>query len=207
MRKILTILLSIVMSVALVACNNTKDKDTKNKNESKVTEEAKDNKDNKDNKEQENKLPVVAIGQPYKTDKYEITVHGYEWTKAIEPANPGDFYSYYQAEEGSTFLRINATIKNIGSETVNIDGIAYEASINDQYNYKLQTAIEKSGDLGGLAMVKPLEQVNAIIFTSIPNEAKDSLQSLRLYCGFNDGYDNQFDTYESKEHKVEFALQ
>lgn len=198
MRKILTILLPLILSVVLVACNNTKNNSVKETNESKITEE---------NKEQTDKLPVVALAQAYDTGKYQITIHGYEWTKAIEPANPADFYSYYEAEDGSIILKVNATIKNIGSDAVNIDGIAYEVSINDKYHYKLQTAIEKSGDLGGLAMVKPLEEVNAIIFTSIPNEAKDNLETIQLFCGYNDEYDNQFDTYESKDHKVEFALQ
>ena len=195
MRKFITILLSITMAISLVACN---DKNVKNNDTNIATEE---------NQTKEETIPVVALGQVYQTDKYEITIHGYSWTNKIEPKNPAEFYSYYEADENSTMLMINASIKNVGSEAVNIDSISYEASINDTYKYKLQTAIEKNGDLGGLAMVKPLEQVDAIIFTSIPNEAKNSLETIKLFCGYNDDYDNQFDTFDSNQPKIEFALQ
>ena len=197
MRKILTSILCLMLIFSITACSTNSNNQKEDKsNSTKITKE--------ENKKDE--MDVIPLGQTFKNDKYEITINSYEWTDKIEPKNPAEYYSFYNAEKGSTLLRINATVKNVGTDAVNIDGIAYQISINDKYNYKLQTAIDRNGDLGGLATVKPLEQVDAVIFTSIPNEAKDAMKTMNLYCGFNNGYDNQFDTYDSKENKVEFLL-
>ena len=187
MKKVFLLFFTLLFSFNLAACSS---------NDKKEISSA----DNKVN------LEIVPAGTAFKSDKYEITVNDYSWVNKIEPTKAAEQFNYYDAEENSTILKINAKIKNLSSDSLNIDGIAYEATINDKYNYKLQTVIDKNGNLEPLAMVKPLEEVNAVIFTNIPNEAKNETKSLRLYCGYNDDYDNQFDTFDSKEHFVEFSL-
>lgn len=189
MKKFILFFLTIVMSISLIGCNNING--TNNSKDGNKKEDAQ----------------VIPMGQTFKTEKYEITINDYSWVTKIEPTNPGEQFNFYDAEENSTLLKINAKIKNLSSDSLNVDGIAYEATINNKYNYKLQTVIDKGGNLEPLAMVKPLEEVNVIIFTNIPNEAKNEMTSLRLYCGYNDEYDNQFDTFESKKHIVEFSLE
>lgn len=163
---------------------------------------------NVENFESDSYDEIIKVGAKHKSELLEMSINGYEWTQLIEPVKKSTYYSYYKNENpnDSKYIKLKGTFKNLSGNTVDINDYSLRISINNKYTYLLQAIYEIDGDLENLVYIKPLEEREIILFTSIPNEAINSIESIFLQFGYNDDDNNMFDPFDSKEHKILFEL-
>ncbi|MGB4610951.1 MAG: hypothetical protein WBH77_10065 [Saccharofermentanales bacterium] len=82
----------------------------------------------------------AKLGEMFATDNFEITVNSVEILNIVNPPNTsGYYYRYYKAEDGKTFVYVNADVKNLKKSDAEADEV-YVATLiyGDGYTYQGQ---------------------------------------------------------------------
>ena len=105
----------------------------------------------------------------------------------LEPENPGNFYHYFEADSGKTYLIMKLTVKNLDSGEMDYDTIAGVKCIYDgKYEYSGFTVFEEDGgaDLSSYSSIyalAPLEENCIYLLMEIPTEAEAGPLTIELY--------------------------
>ncbi|QIZ07578.1 DUF4352 domain-containing protein [Priestia megaterium] len=98
----------------------------------------------------EKKEATFKVGESFKTDDLEYTI-----TKVEEKDKVGNEYLNKKVSEGGTFVAVQYTVKNVGSEPVGMfdypsinlvdeKGTKYDSDIDASSNYAVETDIDNS---------------------------------------------------------------
>lgn len=194
----------VILALTLTGCNFKNNKNIPSETENQIS-----TKKIAQNKQLENKIPYIKLSNVYSADTMNFSIINSEWTNEIKPNTTQEFYTYYKTNDPSTetLLKINASFKNLNSESIDLNSFSYQIVINDKYVYLLTPTYEENGTFASLVSIKPLEEKNIILFATIPIEAKNILQKSILEFGYNTNEDNNmFYSYDSREHKIEFEI-
>lgn len=121
----------------------------------------------------------IELGTTYTIDELcEFTVTAANLSKEVLPPNPGSFYTYYQEQDGSTYLDIVVSIKNLRTTARTADEFGTVTAICDgAYEYTAFSAIEESGGTDftytNITSIDPLTTGVLHYIASIPNEVAD----------------------------------
>lgn len=112
----------------------------------------------------------IGIGQVLKTDYFEITANKIGIQNKIDTGNQ---FSNLKAEEGSTYLVINATFKNIDNESRMLqDGSVWINYNGKNYEYDKSETIMAEGWGLLLDQINPLTSKTTNLVYKIPTEIK-----------------------------------
>ncbi len=102
----------------------------------------------------------------------EINFTGSEWAESITPSNTSGYYSYYEDQEGEKYFVVHGTLKNIGSETLDIQWMnESEVILNDTYKFPATMELESNDGTDFYGTAKPLQTLNLIVYASVTDEA------------------------------------
>jgi hypothetical protein len=112
----------------------------------------------------------VAIGQPLKTDYFEVTVTRAGLTKKLDTGNE---YTDVVADAGNTFLVINTTFKNIDNESRMLtDGTVFINYNGKDYEFDNAETIMAEGFGLFLDQINPLTSKTTKLVYKVPAEIK-----------------------------------
>jgi hypothetical protein len=140
----------------------------------------------------------------------EITLTGSEWVESITPSNTSGVYSYYEDQEGEKYFVIHGTLKNIGSENLDIQWInESEVLLNGTYKFSAKMELESNDGTDFYGSAKPLQTLNLIIYASVSDEAYEICETVDLTMNIlsDPEYVNNFydDDYQHETLKISFT--
>lgn len=123
----------------------------------------------------------------------EFNITGYDINDTIEPPRPTGYYTYYQADDGNTYIDVKMKIKNLKNtsmlqyEVLDSVKILYDG----QYEYDCFFVVEeKNGEsfnqYTSLYEINPLETLSYHMLASVPEEIKGNSKSLSVEISVND---------------------
>lgn len=158
--KIVAIAVGIVVVISVISAIFSDDSATKQK-------EASTEKTNADATKE------ITIGDTLKTDYFEIIAHSVNVTDMI---NTGNKYSDLQAEPGTRFLIVDASFKNIDTESRMLtDGELYVSYKGKDYIFDKSETILAPGYGLLLDQINPLTKKSTKIVYKIPSELRGSI--------------------------------
>lgn len=139
----------------------------------------------------------------------EITFTGSEWVESITPSNTSGFYSYYEDQEGEKYFVVHGTLKNIGSENLDIQWInESEVILNDTYKFSATMELESNDGTDFYGTAKPLQTLNLVVYASVSDEAYEIYETADVIMNIlsdqeniNSFYD---DDYNHETLKISF---
>jgi predicted small lipoprotein YifL len=182
-RKILSVLLSVIVIFSLSACGaQAKEAVAPDNTAGGQTEQS----TTTANKEPEN-LQLIEVGQTTTIDDYcEFTVTGTKFAKTIEPPSPGEFYTYYESKEaGETYFDTVVSIKSLLTSGKSSDEFASVKVIyGGKYEYKTFATIEDNGGTNftftNITSIEPLKSGTLHFIAAVPNEVEKSSDELTV---------------------------
>lgn len=182
-RKSLLLSIPLALSLGLCGCNVQAEVE-----EPAVSGSVSDNTGVEEEKEPE--AQAVNVDEMFTVpDMFEITLHNAEWKDALISGDPNGFnITYGEDEADSTYLVINATIKNIGATNESL-GIGLNSSshlgaafkINDKYEIDARGTIPLTGDrIGTDYEIEPMKTAEVQFYASVSDEIKNAFEGVEL---------------------------
>ncbi|MCP9752350.1 DUF4352 domain-containing protein [Ferruginibacter sp. HRS2-29] len=114
--------------------------------------------------------PAIGIGQPLKTEYFEVTISKADLTKKV---NTGNEYSDVAAEPGNQFLIMTATFKNIDNESrMLMDGSVFINYNGKDYEFDKSEVVAAEGFGLFLDQINPLTSKTTKLVYKLPAEIK-----------------------------------
>lgn len=140
----------------------------------------------------------------------ELTLSESEWVEAIKPSNTSGAYSYYEDTTGEKYFLIHGTLKNIGSETLDIQYMnESEVLINGTYRFPALMELESNDGTDFYGSAKPLQTLNLFIYASVSDEAYeicDTIEVTMKILSDSQYVNNFFDVdYPHETFKINFT--
>lgn len=185
------ILVLVIAIVILVITLNAGDNSaSSNKGNSKTNENVEEKGDAEESKGfEEDKTETISISKGKSVTlegKCEFSVTGYTINSVIEPPSPADYYTYFEADSGNTFVDVKMNIKNLGSSGVSQNTILDSVKIiyDNQYEYScvFVTEEDNGGDLNNyttLYNIEPLEVISYHMIAQVPAEVESNSKSIK----------------------------
>ena len=142
-----------------------------------------------------------SVDEPVKTDIVEFTVDKIGKTNMIEQSNKSGYYSYYEADNGKTFVYLHGDIKNVGKQLIDCKSMYIQYVFDSGYEYTGQIVLEKEGEFETFSYLDPLESGKFYIFTDIPNDLVGNGETVTVKLSFNDFTDNRYSLNGSEKNR------
>lgn len=129
----------------------------------------------------------------------ELTLNGVTFESLVEPPTPQQYYySYYEAAEGKTLVKIDLTVKNVGGTTFDSDrtfenflgdNCSPEMVFDGKYTYNGLTVVgvdkDSDGeyDLDTYYYVDPLDTANFYLLNEVPSDVKSMPAEINVCLG------------------------
>ena len=144
------------------------------------------------------------MGDTIKTDNYEIVLSSVEWVDEIYPPDVSGYYSYYENEEGKTYIVMHGTYKNLWTDKTEPHwATSAKFVFNDKYKIDAQIEVANDGRMSTVYPIDPVESSEIYVWASVSDEMKGSMTSAKLVWeiprdNFNTHYrsSDPHDTYE-----------
>ncbi len=218
MKKVLSLLLALVMSLSLCACGSEPEsagdvgEAVKEENSASlgaddlITSNGEGNvMDSDGNKVNEPESPAVEyteinFGEQISLDFVEITIDGASSGDEIKPDNPQRVYSYLPDVDDEKYVYLYGTIKNVGGDQYEFaDNIYVQFTFDDKYNYAGNITADEGGDFSYIyAHLDPLKSEKFYITASIPNELAEQYEKFTVKFGFAENFDGEFSIKENE---------
>ncbi len=241
MKKAVTWFLMMVMCFSLVACGGNGDTDSEKTGNVRQEEDEKNDEDDerdeedeseKESTEMENetvesepenvvivedKTPVIAIGEVQTvSDVCEFYVDYVNMSKSVLPPQPGDWYSYYEAENGKIYVDVCVSYKNLETGDAAADEVVGGVlTYGGKYEYTGFSIIEKESrsdfTYTNITSIAPLSTEYVHYLFELPEEAETSgmAMEIKLFVGgekykliFREGTEGSADTGSSAAGKT-----
>lgn len=127
----------------------------------------------------------VAIGEVVVTKNSEFNIDYADIVNSVVPPQPGDWYSYYEAEEGKVYVDICFAYKNTNSQNVEADSvISAELKYADKYEYTGFSIIEEGSradfTYSNITSIAPLSTEYVHYLFEVPQEVQTSGESIEV---------------------------
>lgn len=133
----------------------------------------------------EAKKEYLTAGKEYTDNStMSVTMEKTFFTNRLEPPKINGVYSYYEAENGKTYLTAKFNVKNLKGTSLDIDDIAGVKAIYDgKYKYDGFVCIEtdNGSDLDGYGEIEPLDSTYAYYLIEVPAEVENGPVELEVY--------------------------
>lgn len=207
MKKILFVMMVLVTSVAMTACNeNSKFKSSETTSNQSADDKQADNSsaDNTDGKSEDSseseKLEVDLKNTNSVEDIIEYTIKTIETTSKLEPSVVSGIYTYYEPEAGNTLLHIEMDVKNLSNKDIDIRNVMKVTFEIAGKEYSAQPVLEEEDDFAYTTSMKQLMTARIHFFTNIP--ADSATDEINLDITINEeSYEATFDLEEVKPEK------
>lgn len=151
--------------------------DSESKTTSATSAETELKKESEPEPEPEPEPETYEVGETVTLNDFEITVDSWEATKKIS----SNAYVSFNADEGSTFIVVSLTIKNVGTSAnilistypINRNDAKAKIYYQDEYEYTGTNLLGYDGDLHDKQQ-NPLESKTGVLVFSLPDEAAES---------------------------------
>ena len=188
--------LAIIIILLVITLNTGDNSISSNKANSKTNENVEEKSDGKEGKGfEEDKTETISISKNERITldgKCEFSITGYTINSVIEPPNPVDYYTYFEADSGNTLVDVKMNIKNLGSSGVSQNTILNSVKIiyDNQYEYSCAFVTEKDngGDLNNyttLYNIEPLEELSYHMIAQVPAEVESNPKSIKSIISVN----------------------
>lgn len=190
MKKIVITMLALSMLAAFTACGETKTNNvTPSENGAAAGSEA------EVEKEAESELAAVAIGDKITTDFAEITVDeiGIKEDIKISVTNGNITHTTGPStQSGTKFVYVRGTMKSTAKSEISRAEFYGNADI-DGYTYEIDSSIIDAEGYSTYS-ISPLMTYTYTLYARVPNELADSHESCVVNFGFNENFEQDFDT-------------
>lgn len=199
-KKVLILMMILVGPLFLGGCGNVDSKRNAGQSIDDNTET-----------EEDNELPVLILNlkkgetktlestYEHEKIKVEATLNNVSFESKVEPPTPQQsYYTYYDAAEGKSMVKIDLTVKNIGGDNFNSDyyftGFLSDTcspimKFDNTYNYNGLTVVaavkDSSGeyDLDAYHNLVPLDTVNYYLINEVPDSVKTMKAKITVCLG------------------------
>ena len=113
---------------------------------------------------------------------FEITLLKSEWSEEIRPSNTSGVYSYYENKDSEKYFVIRAKIKNVSAQEIDFQYTS-ECKLKVDGKYEISGTAE-SEEVDGTSFygnIKPLQEVNAIIYFSVSDEMYNTCSEYEVF--------------------------
>ena len=133
----------------------------------------------------ESKKQYVTLGKEYsKEDVMSVTFEKTFFSQRIEPPRTNGVYSYYEAENGKTYLVVKMHIENLKGNPLDIDEIVgIKAVFDGKYKYDGFMCVEtdNGSDLDSYGEIEPLDSTNGYYLIEVPESVQEKSAELEIY--------------------------
>lgn len=207
MKKVLFVMMALVTSVTITACNESSTLRNTETTSNQVTDDKQvDDSSNEDTEgksedsSESDKLEVDLKKKNSVEDIIEYTIKTIETTSKLEPSNVSSFYTYYEPDDGNTLLHIEMDVKNLSDKDIDIDDVMKVTFTIDGNKYSAQPVLEEEDDFAYTTSIKQLMTGRIHFFTNIPTDL--ATDEINLNIKINDkSYETTFDLEEVKPEK------
>lgn len=116
----------------------------------------------------------VTIGESVTTDTVTFVVNSLSYVDEIYPSDTSGYYSYYEHQEGKSYLLVNVTFSNNGTEYA-VPGYATEATFNVAGNkYSGEIEVDAGARFGKHYSVEAKDTATLYIYCLVPDSVRDT---------------------------------
>lgn len=125
---------------------------------------------------------TVTLNTPFSVSEImTITLHNSEWCDKILPSNTSGSYSYMDDNEGEKYFVIRGELKNLASETLDIQYASKaQMTINEKYKFPVTLELEENDGKSFYGNAKPLQTLNLIVYASISDELYEACENIQI---------------------------
>lgn len=125
---------------------------------------------------------TVTLNTPFSVSEImTITLHSSEWCDKILPSNTSGSYSYMDDNEGEKYFVIRGELKNLASETLDIQYASKaQMTINEKYKFPVTLELEENDGKSFYGNAKPLQTLNLIVYASVSDELYEACENIQI---------------------------
>lgn len=184
MKKLMLIAITAALLVSTTACGSSENNQTVGTAETTTKVQTTDNQNEQEQVNETSPTETLyKIGDTITIDEWEITLNSAEVTDRIDNGNSGMFY--FSPKEGSKYLVVNATVKNLSKDSKTFLPTVYmnsdvKATVHYQeYEFTSTNLLGCSDDLHSTSL-NPLSSKTGIIAFEIAEDVLSSLDEFEL---------------------------
>lgn len=136
-------------------------------------------------------IPALRTGQTVSTQLFDFTINSVELSYRVEPKNPPDYYSYYEAKNNEVYIYINASVTNKSKNSIDCDEIySVTADYDNGYTYRgFNIADDDDGDFtyASITDISPLQTRGVHYLISCPDIINKTSAPLFLTINMRSG--------------------
>lgn len=133
---------------------------------------------------------ALSLGEAIILEFAELVFNNIQITDTIIPKDTSGVYMYYPDEEGSKFIDLSGSVKNISNEEIDVENITIQFVFDDKYKYEGFVIADAGVMRASDHYVNPLVSVDIHIIADIPDELIDSFENCKIRFGFKKGFSN-----------------
>lgn len=201
-RKVVTLLLSIIVSTGIMGCGSTNSTDVAEleKRVSELTEENENLKaqlnevqqqeeetstevietgeSEEETEEKEEAVTTINIGDTITTENKEVLINSIDFSYKVEPEDTSGYYNYYSADSGKVYIAMDVDVKNLQKSDINCDEVMkVTADYNNGYSYSAFSIVEDKTlgfNYSNINSISPLETMGMRYLIDCPEEVATS---------------------------------
>lgn len=228
MKKIIIICLVSILSIGILGCSNSNNKETSDLESDIANEISNSNAEEEimnnvsDSKEETNETTNnvsdsreetgedtlhfvdINLNETINTEFMEVTFTKIYTSFDLLPSDTSGVYSYHKGEEGSQYFILDGTIKNTGTFAQGFTNSVAKFIFDDKYIYNAEVYHELDNtSLYTTFSIDPFESTRIVIAQSIPDELLNQYSTVTIQWGLNDNFgytdDNKYSSVRNLE--------
>lgn len=213
MKKNILLCLSIVITLGFAGCGDNSDTAELEAKVKQLEEENAQlreqvntvgdstNKNINTNQQSNSGFKKLNLGSKETLDFLEMTCDSASWTDEIKPTDVSSVYSYKPDNDGESYFWLSGTMKNISGSAYSVENIVAELVFDDKYTYTASLIADDGGNDFYGYYVDPLSSVKYYIYSSIPDEMKDTYSKCEIRFGFAENFSGSYyDEFEECDY-------
>ncbi|WP_027626716.1 hypothetical protein [Clostridium lundense] len=188
MKKILSTIFIVIFMITMSGCGTGNSTQTTSKNNAEEKAQASKN----EAKKEEPKFQSIKKDTINKIENYcEFKITNTKFGKRINPPNPRDMYTYYEAKEpGTIYLDTTIDIKSLLTEgRRSSEFLSVKVIYDNKYEYKTFSTIEEKGGTDftytNITSIEPLKKGIIHFIAEVPEEVQKDNKPLMVVINLN----------------------
>ena len=136
----------------------------------------------------EKEIIDLQLGDTIENEFTIIKIEAYQIADELYPKDTSGVYMYYPDVEGSVYLDVQGTLKNISNKQYDIEEMCIDYKFDDSYEYYGYVLADAGVFRASDNYVDPLNTVDVHFVVEIPNELASGYKNFELKIGFNDNF-------------------